>query len=80
MLSVLSFAFLMGSRVILLFLVVLLLVLNVLVLEKRGKCRLSERASELFCPKDFHHYSGVDVCLLFCRKKVCHVFKTLQSK
>jgi len=38
-----------------------------------------ERWSELFCPKDFHAYSGVGVCLLFCRKKVCSVFKKLEK-
>lgn len=38
-----------------------------------------ERRSELFCPKDFHYYGGVDVCLLFCRKKVCSVFKKLKN-
>lgn len=36
-----------------------------------------ERRSEWFCAKDFHLYVGVDVCLVFCRKKVCHVFKAL---
>ncbi len=38
-----------------------------------------ERYSELFCPKDFHAYSGVAVCLLFCRKKVCCVFRMLKK-
>jgi len=41
--------------------------------------RVSERRSELFCPKEFHNYSGVGVCLLFCRKKVCFVFKSLEK-
>lgn len=34
---------------------------------------------ELFCPKDFHAYSGIDVCLLFCKKRVCSVFKMLRK-
>ena len=40
---------------------------------------MSERRSELFCPKDFHHHNGVDVCLLFCRKKVCAVLRTFKK-
>ena len=39
----------------------------------------SKRRFELFCPKDFHHYSGVNVCLRFCRKRVCSVFKLLRE-
>ena len=35
------------------------------------------RSLELYCPAEFHHYSGVAVCLEFCRKKVCSVFKNL---
>ena len=38
-----------------------------------------ERGLELFCPKDFHHFNGVDVCLEICKKKVCSVFKSLVS-
>ena len=38
-----------------------------------------ERNRELFCVKDFHNYSDVDVCLLFCRKKRCSVFKRLEK-
>ena len=35
---------------------------------------------ELFCSKDFHHYEGVDVCLVFCRKRVCSVYKTFSVR
>jgi len=38
-----------------------------------------KRSLELFCPAEFHHISGVDVCLQFCRKKKCSVFKNLQK-
>ena len=41
--------------------------------------RSRERGLELFCPKDFHGYGGVDVCLLFCCKKRCSVFKLLRK-
>jgi len=36
--------------------------------------RWRKRSLELFCPAEFHHISGVDVCLAFCRKKKCFVF------
>lgn len=32
---------------------------------------------DLFCPAEFHHYSGYDVCLSFCRKTFCSVFRML---
>lgn len=35
------------------------------------------RGLEAYCPAEFHHYSGVAVCLEFCRKKTCSVFKNL---
>jgi len=34
---------------------------------------------EWFCPAEFHHISGDDVCLRFCRKTVCSVYKNLQK-
>lgn len=40
---------------------------------------MSERRLELFCPKDFQGYSGIRVCLEFCRKRVCSVFKMLRK-
>ena len=45
-----------------------------------AKARARAYALELFCPKDFHHYEGVDVCLSFCRKKACRVLKALKSE
>ena len=45
-----------------------------------ARARARRRALELFCPKDFHRYEGVDVCLLFCRKKVCPVYNALKSE
>jgi len=41
--------------------------------------RWRRRSLELFCPAEFHHISGDDVCLQFCRKKKCSVFKNLQK-
>ena len=41
--------------------------------------RWRRRSLELFCPAEFHHYVGVDVCLVLCRKKICFVFKNLQK-
>lgn len=41
---------------------------------------MKECKVELFCVKDFHAYVGVDVCLLFCRKKICSVFQALQKE
>ena len=34
-------------------------------------------SADLFCPAEFHHYSGDDVCLSFCRKTFCSVFRML---
>jgi len=41
------------------------------------RLRLTRNRDEYFCPKDFHHYSGVDVCLSLCRKSRCSVFQSL---
>ena len=41
--------------------------------------RRFKRNLELYCPAEFHHISGVDVCLVFCRKNMCSVFKNLQK-
>jgi len=38
-----------------------------------------EHNLELLCPKDFHGYSGVDVCLLFCRKKRCPDYRVMRK-
>lgn len=43
----------------------------------RVYARARKRNLEFYCPKDFHNYSGVAVCLAFCRKKICSVFKNL---
>lgn len=37
------------------------------------------RSLEAYCPAEFHGYSGVAVCLAFCRKTVCSVFRNLRK-
>ena len=49
----------------------------VAVAMKRKRWR--KRNLEFSCPKDFHSYSGVAVCLAFCRKTVCSVFRNLRK-
>ena len=48
-------------------------------MEKLNFMSERTRRLELFCPAEFHGYSGLDVCLLFCRKRICSVFKNLQK-